>query len=75
MGWRLQAEARASNLGYRGLLQGTGLAGWGYLLLEAGLVNVAYPRLLRQGRVNDEVGVRVLLPEGVSTENESAAGR
>ena len=58
VGWRLQAEARASNLGYRGLLQGTGLAGWGYLLLEAGLVNVAWTRFLGQRRVNDGVGAR-----------------
>ena len=55
------------------------LTGWGYLPGQWQLANVAYPLLLRQGRVNDGVGARVLLPallpESASTENNSTAGR
>ena len=40
------------NLDCRGLLQGAGLDGWVYLLLEAGLANVAYPLFYQRYRVS-----------------------
>ena len=52
-----------------------GLTSWGYLPDQWQLANVAYPLFLRQGRVNDGVGARALLPESVSTENGNTAGR
>ena len=52
-----------------------GLTDWGYLPDQWQLANVAYPLFLREGRVNDGVGARALLPESVSTENGNTAGR